>query len=42
MSDGLGFGDNTKAALMTKGHGEIKRLGVAMGGQESTFSDFRV
>ena len=37
MSDGLGFGDNTKAALMTRGMAEIKRLGVAMGGQESTF-----
>lgn len=37
MSDGLGFGDNTKAALMTRGMAEIKRLGVAMGGEEKTF-----
>ena len=37
MADGLGYGDNTKAALMTRGMAEIKRLGVAMGGQESTF-----
>lgn len=37
MSDGLGFGDNTKAALMTRGMAEISRLGVAMGGQASTF-----
>lgn len=37
MSDGLGFGDNTKAALMTRGMAEIKRLGVAMGGDEKTF-----
>lgn len=37
ISDGLGFGDNTKAALMTRGMAEIKRLGVAMGGQEKTF-----
>ena len=37
MSDGLGYGDNTKAALMTRGMAEIKRLGVAMGGEEKTF-----
>ena len=37
MSDGLGFGDNTKAALMTRGMAEIKRLGVAMGGEQKTF-----
>ena len=37
ISDGLGFGDNTKAALMTRGMAEIKRLGVAMGGEENTF-----
>lgn len=38
MSDGLGFGDNTKAALMTRGIVEIARLGIAMGGESSTFA----
>lgn len=38
MSDGLGFGDNTKAALMTRGMAEMKRLGIAMGGRAETFS----
>lgn len=38
MSDGLGFGDNTKAALMTRGNAEMKRLGIAMGGLAETFS----
>lgn len=38
ISDGLGFGDNTKAALMTRGLAEITRLGVAMGAQRETFS----
>ncbi len=38
MSDGLGFGDNTKAALMTRGITEMKRLGVAMGGKAETFA----
>ena len=37
ISDGLGFGDNTKAALMTRGMAEISRLGVAMGGKPFTF-----
>jgi len=37
-SDGLGFGDNTKAALITRGIAEITRLGVAMGANENTFS----
>lgn len=37
ISDGLGYGDNTKAALMTRGLEEIKRLGVAMGAQAGTF-----
>ena len=37
LAFGLGYGDNTKAALMTRGMAEIKRLGVAMGGQENTF-----
>ena len=36
--DGLGFGDNTKAALMTRGLAEIARLGVAMGADEHTFA----
>ena len=38
MSDGLGFGDNTKAALMTRGMAEMKRLGIAMGGKPETFA----
>ena len=38
VSDGLGCGDNTKAALMTRGIAEITRLGVAMGGKPETFS----
>ena len=38
ISDGLGFGDNTKAALMTRGLAEITRLGVAMGAKRETFS----
>ncbi|QNU68323.1 NAD(P)H-dependent glycerol-3-phosphate dehydrogenase [Ruminiclostridium herbifermentans] len=38
ISDGLGYGDNTKAALMTRGITEISRLGVAMGGKADTFS----
>lgn len=38
MSDGLGFGDNTKAALMTRGMAEMKRLGIAMGGRADTFA----
>ena len=37
-SDGLGFGDNTKAALMTRGIAEITRLGIAMGGNPETFA----
>ncbi len=36
--DGLGYGDNTKAALMTRGIAEITRLGLAMGGKAETFS----
>lgn len=38
ISDGLGFGDNTKAALITRGIAEMSRLGVAMGGYQETFS----
>lgn len=37
ISDGLGYGDNTKAALMTRGLAEIARLGMAMGADERTF-----
>ncbi len=37
-SDGLGFGDNAKAALITRGIVEIARLGVKMGAQPGTFS----
>ncbi len=38
ITDGLGFGDNTKAALMTRGIAEISRLGIKMGGSLETFS----
>lgn len=38
VSDGLGFGDNTKAALMTRGLAEITRLGVKMGANPHTFA----
>lgn len=37
ISDGAGFGDNTKAAIMTRGIREITRLGLRVGAQESTF-----
>ncbi len=38
MADGMGFGDNTKATLVTRGLAEMTRLGVALGGRASTFS----
>lgn len=38
ISDGLGFGTNTKAALLSRGLAEISRLGEAMGAKLSTFS----
>ncbi len=37
VSDGLGFGDNTRAALITRGLAEITRLGCALGAQRATF-----
>ncbi len=37
VCDGLGFGDNTKGALLTRGLAEIARLGVEMGGRRETF-----
>ena len=37
VAAGIGFGDNTFAALITRGLGEISRLGVALGGQKDTF-----
>lgn len=38
ISDGLGYGDNTKAALITRGIAEISRLGEAMGANAATFA----
>jgi glycerol-3-phosphate dehydrogenase (NAD(P)+) len=38
MADGMGFGDNTKAMLVTRGLAEMSRLGVALGGNPLTFS----
>ena len=38
IADGLGYGDNTKAALITRGMTEIARLGMKMGGKLETFS----
>lgn len=37
ICDGLGYGDNTKAAVMTRGMHEIVKLGLAMGGKSETF-----
>jgi glycerol-3-phosphate dehydrogenase (NAD(P)+) len=38
IADGLGYGDNTKAALMTRGLAELARLGIALGGDPLTFA----
>jgi glycerol-3-phosphate dehydrogenase (NAD(P)+) len=38
IADGLGTGDNTKAAVITRGLAELTRLGVAMGGRPETFA----
>lgn len=38
ISDGLGYGDNTKAALMNRGIAEISRLGVKLGSNKATFA----
>lgn len=38
ITDGMGFGDNTKAMLMTRGLTEIARLGVALGADQTTFA----
>lgn len=38
ICDGLGYGDNTKAALMTRGMSEIIRIGIKLGGKSETFN----
>jgi glycerol-3-phosphate dehydrogenase (NAD(P)+) len=38
MGDGANAGDNTRAAIITRGLSELTRLGVAMGGKKSTFA----
>lgn len=38
MGDGVGVGDNTRSAVITRGLAEVQRLGVAMGGRAETFS----
>src|SRR5690606_13505344 len=38
ISAGMGFGDNSKATLITRGLAEMARLGVAMGGEAATFA----
>jgi len=38
IGDGMGFGDNSKAALITRGFAEMARLGVALGGKALTFA----
>jgi glycerol-3-phosphate dehydrogenase (NAD(P)+) len=38
MVEGMGFGDNTKATVMTRGLAELTRLGVRLGGEPATFA----
>lgn len=38
IADGIGYGDNTKAALITRGVSEMSRLGIAAGGKAETFN----
>jgi len=38
MGDGMGFGDNSRAALITRGLAELSRLGTALGGEPHTFT----
>lgn len=38
ISDGMGFGDNAKAAMMTRGIAEMSRLGIRLGAEAATFS----
>ncbi len=38
MAEGMGFGDNTRATLITRGLAEMSRLGIAMGGHAATFA----
>ena len=38
ISDGLGLGNNARAAMITRGLAEMRRLGLAMGAKEETFS----
>jgi glycerol-3-phosphate dehydrogenase (NAD(P)+) len=38
ISDGVGYGDNTKAAIVTRGMAEIRRLGLALGADSNTFA----
>ena len=38
IADGMGFGDNTRAAVITRGLAELARLGTALGGRPSTFA----
>ena len=38
VSDGMGYGDNTKAMLMTRGLTEVSRLGISLGAKKETFA----
>ena len=42
VSDGIGYGDNSKAALMTRGMSEIIKIGTELGGKIETFYGLRV